>query len=324
MAGVATDRAFGHPQLAAEQMRHVVALFFCHNPRCLSACTVAELPVSALRNKRSMLTAMWKPLPVVLAVVAMVVPAIVAAAEDDPFPVWWSPVLELESLDAIDARLERALWKGDSEGMRLMKVESDNRAEVRAVTCIDLETFVEAGYHGIGSLGDWLHRYQLARCHAIEMLRTAIPAKQSFLRSFALDVETVNYMPAAVALKPSCDMMCRDAVANDRRIPLSQVREILLVQIYSATEMKFWSFDWHVRLTILGFADFNRDGIDDMLVLSSAGSITGRGTWADLFLLTRDTPNDVLYVLNFDKPSYWNCQCEESYDDLEALRETNL
>jgi hypothetical protein len=28
-----------------------------------------------------------------------------ANAEADPFPVWWSPVLELESLDAIDARL---------------------------------------------------------------------------------------------------------------------------------------------------------------------------------------------------------------------------
>ena len=117
-------------------------------------------------------------------------------------------------------------------------------------------------------------------------------------------------------------MMCRDAVANERRIPLSQVREILLVQIYSATEMKFWSFDWYVRLTILGFADFNRDGIDDMLVLSSAGSNTGRGSWADLFLLTREASNAVLYVLNFDKPSYWNCQCEESYEDIEALRAT--
>ena len=245
-----------------------------------------------------------------------------ASAEDGPFPVWWSPVLELESLDAIDARLAREIWKGDTEGLRLMKIENDIRVEVRAVNCIDLERLVEAGYHGIGSLGDWLQKYQLARCHAIEMLGTAVPAQQSFLRNFNLDVETVNYMPAAVALKLSCDMMCRDAVANERRIPLSRVREILLVQIYSATEMKFWLFDWYVRLTILGFADFNRDGIDDMLVLSSAGSNTGRGSWADLFLLTREASNAVLYVLNFDKPSYWNCQCEESYEDIEALHAT--
>ena len=31
------------------------------------------------------------------------------ATEDGPYPVWWSPILEVESLDHIDARLERAL-----------------------------------------------------------------------------------------------------------------------------------------------------------------------------------------------------------------------
>ncbi len=54
--------------------------------------------------------------PIVLAVVAMVVPSIVVAAEDGPYPVWWSPALELDSLDAIDARLAREIWPGDSEG----------------------------------------------------------------------------------------------------------------------------------------------------------------------------------------------------------------
>ena len=46
-----------------------------------------------------------------------------ATSEEGPFPVWWSPMLELESLDQIDARLERELWKGGSDGMPLFKHE---------------------------------------------------------------------------------------------------------------------------------------------------------------------------------------------------------
>jgi hypothetical protein len=44
-----------------------------------------------------------------------------APAEEPPYPVWWSPVLELDSVEGIDARLHRALWPGDDEGMTLYK-----------------------------------------------------------------------------------------------------------------------------------------------------------------------------------------------------------
>jgi hypothetical protein len=60
------------------------------------------------------------------------------ATESDaqpPYPVWWSPVLELDSLDAIDARLARALWEHDPEGMTLYKSEGDTRLEIEANSC---------------------------------------------------------------------------------------------------------------------------------------------------------------------------------------------
>ncbi len=58
----------------------------------------------------------------------------VAATEPDaepPYPIWWSPVLELDSLEAIDARLHRALWPGDDEGMTLYKQEGDTAGRPR-------------------------------------------------------------------------------------------------------------------------------------------------------------------------------------------------
>ena len=279
--------------------------------------------MSASRKKRSILAVMRKLRPIVVAVVAMVVPSIVAAAEDGPYPVWWSPALELNSLDAIDARLERELWTYYSEGMPLIKSDGDTLTKVWAVNCNELKRRTEEGFYGAGSHDRWVQQYKQALCDAIALLKQATPARESFLRDFRLDVETVNFLPAIVYLSPSCYPMCWDDAANELRVPLSRVHEILLVQIYSATEMKFWSFDWYVRLTILGFADFNRDGIDDMLVLASGGSISGTGASARTYILTRDTPNAVLYGLNFDELSYWNCQCNESFYDLPIPRGMN-
>ncbi len=76
-----------------------------------------------------------------------------ASAEDGPYPVWWSPALELESLDAIDARLERAPWTYESEGMPLIKSEGDTRIEVWANSCNDLERLIEEGHSAAGSHG---------------------------------------------------------------------------------------------------------------------------------------------------------------------------
>jgi len=64
------------------------------------------------------------------------------ATESDaqpPYPVWWSPVLELDSLEGIDARLRRALWPGNDEGMTLYKPEGDTRLEVQAKSCNELK-----------------------------------------------------------------------------------------------------------------------------------------------------------------------------------------
>ena len=104
-----------------------------------------------------------------------------ASAAEGPFPVWWSPALELDSLDAIDARLERALWTYESDGMPLIKSEGDTRIEVWANSCNDLERLIEEGHSAAGSHDYWVQQYQLAVCRAIEMMRRATPARRTRL-----------------------------------------------------------------------------------------------------------------------------------------------
>jgi hypothetical protein len=248
-----------------------------------------------------------------------------AAAEDGPYPVWWSPALELESLDAIDARLERKLWEGDSKGMPLIKHEGDNYdsdtwVEAWADSCNALMTLTAAGYYGGGSPAIWAQHYHLSQCKAINTLSRAALARVSFVRDLSFDLESVNYLPAMVDLSPSCDFICREVVANERRIPLSHFHDIRLIQILSQTEMKYWSEDWQIRLVSLAHADFTQDGVEDMLVLSSGGSISGSGSWAELFLLTRFGPDEVLQIVNAEQYLCADYQCQSSYEYPEALK----
>jgi hypothetical protein len=243
-----------------------------------------------------------------------------ALAEEPPYPIGWSPVLELDSLEGIDARLARALWpEYDNEGLPLLKIEGNEREDVSAVNCIELKRLIGDGFHGAGSNDRAVAQYHLSVCRAMELLKTATPARQSFVRNFAFDLTTVDILPAMVDLSPSCDFICREVVANERRIPLSRFYEILLVQIMSETEMIYWSEDWKIRLVVLAQADFNADAIEDLLLLSKGGSISGTGTWAELFLITRSDPNQVLWIVNADQYLCPDYQCQPSYDYPEAL-----
>ena len=246
-----------------------------------------------------------------------------ASAEDGPFPVWWSPALELESLDAIDARLEREFWPGDPEGLPLAKTEGETRKEVPAFNCIELERWVGEGYHGIGSNGFSLQLYNQAFCLAIEMLKEAAPARRSYLREFVLDENAVAYLPAMAFRMPSCGYQCRQRLANERRIPVARFEELVRIDSKGVDELELETPTMATRITVMARGDLNADGLDDMLVLSNTGATEGTGGWSGIYLLTREAPNAVLFVLNADKPSCRHYQCDETYDDLPILRETD-
>ena len=115
-----------------------------------------------------------------------------ASAEEPPFPVWWSPMLELDSLDAIDARLARHIWPGDNEGLPLAKWDGEIREDASAVNCIELERLVADGFHGISSNDFGLQLLNQALCRGIEALGRARPAETSYLRDFVLDEEAIH------------------------------------------------------------------------------------------------------------------------------------
>ena len=116
----------------------------------------------------------------------------VRAAEEGPYPIWWSPALELESLDDIDARLDRELYPGASD-FKIYGWDGDDPIPAVMDTCAKTIELSEAGYQA-----PYNHSFKaqwsfLAWCRAIDLLKSAKPANQSYVRDFRLDRGAVNY-----------------------------------------------------------------------------------------------------------------------------------
>ena len=70
------------------------------------------------------------------------------AAEEGPYPIWWSDKLELASLDQVEARLRRDLWLDFPEGLKLYKAQDSGHVTAQARNCNSLGKLTEAGYYG--------------------------------------------------------------------------------------------------------------------------------------------------------------------------------
>ncbi len=245
-------------------------------------------------------------------------------AEDETYPIWWSPSLGLESLDQIDERLEQKLWP-DDDGFRLFVGIGKNRKTVIAHSCADIRMSEKEGSGAIDSPDIYLWPTIYRECIPIERVRDAKPARKSYVRDFVLDAHALDHLPAILSLAPSCDWLCRLYAANERRIPWRkfETKGFLNIDVISEYEIKVETEIDLIHIEILARADFNLDGLEDLFVKSTAKAKEGR--WGDdaLFTLSREEPDGVLWVLNAER---YICSletyhpCDTRYDEPPALR----
>ena len=263
-----------------------------------------------------------------LAFLAMLGPAgPVLAAEDGPYPVWWSGELELESLDRVEARLEGPFW-GSGESYTVYKGVGDERSETTVDTCDVRRRLFEEGYYAQAPQR-YFEVYLWAMCDALEKLRTARPAQRSFVRNFVFDRNAMNVLPAIVGGYESCSFLCRLKRDNEKGITWTQledsffkrytseissipvssvVRSIQVKDDKTATILienvqeipieeertTVWSYSVdRSPLEILAYGDFNEDGLEDMLMRRQGAR--------NVYVLTRDTPDGVFFVLNAEE-----------------------
>lgn len=112
------------------------------------------------------------------------------AAEQSAYPIWWSPSLELESLDKIDQRLARDLYPGE-EGFRVHVGLGGKRRTVLANDCAELRVLERESGGAVTSPDISLEFIFEENCLAIETLKGARPADRSHVRDFVLNAEAL-------------------------------------------------------------------------------------------------------------------------------------
>ena len=70
-------------------------------------------------------------------------------------------------------------------------------------------------------------------------------------------------------------------------------------------------------------ADFDGDGLEDVMVMSNWTAIGGTGTASEYFILGRASPEAVLHVLGAEEHLCSNYQCPLASDEPPVPREGN-
>ena len=262
-------------------------------------------------------------------------------ADEGPFPVRLNPRLALESVDAaaIDARLRGSLWPDipDDEGLEIFKFRKDPWFEFDtpfedlvidrrfAANCVNLAALTNTGYLARYRNDRELQQGLLKECEAIEFLRKARPARISHVREFRMSSRALDWLPVMLDNGIPLNRLCDELAYNDQGVPWSAVDRIAEVQLRDQFTMRVWAEaveansdeEFPIALgadtwvEILAWADFNDDGVEDMLLLTSSVSMEWQGPDRRLFfarhgldnfyVVTRDAPDAVLRVIDAEQ-----------------------
>ena len=238
----------------------------------------------------------------------------------EPYPVWLSPSFGLDGLDDVERRLEDPAWFGRS--IPLYKGERGNRQEAIADSCGSLDRIRQEGYDARSTHSIRVLRYHLAKCRALEMLSEAKPSRISYVKGVTLNPGIVDYLPALVEPSGSCDNLCRQVDANERCVPWSKFGVSRLdpsifesIDVVDPHQMDVKTNTSLLTLQILARADFNDDGLEDLLLRVNAGAIGGTWGTTKVYVLTRDRADGVLRVVDAERYlcSADNYTCDETY-----------
>lgn len=250
-------------------------------------------------------------------------------------PVWWSDRLNLQGLDWIGERLQRRFLRPSGGAFQMEKRPGPEGGPVTVENCEELLGYLKADYRiqTDYDLGHW----QAMRCRTYLALRRAKPARHSYLREFVLDAGSIELFPVLFADTSLLYGPCRLHLYNQARFSLTAYigdedtegrnafdssDPTFRVESRSDREINLTTKYRGARLSIVGGGDFDGDGLDDILLEMSrwlydweerdeTGSPRTYGRINKLFILSRDDPAAVLWVVNADEFLHSKQDCED-------------
>jgi hypothetical protein len=195
------------------------------------------------------------------------------AEADRAFSVWWSPLLDLASLSALDSELARPFE-------RPLELGKGDRAAVN--DCLDLTRRAAQGYLPADQSESEVFSSLSGHCWALAALREARPARASYLRDFTMTSGAMDVLPAMVGVEWCFDQLGRVLEANREGVswsdfvladPWSEPSDYRVVAadptsiVVERIVLPYGSDVRHERrVAIFGRGDFNGDEVDDLLL----------------------------------------------------------
>ena len=219
-------------------------------------------------------------------------------AEEGLFPVRLNPDLGLASVDPaeIEARLRWPLWPDlpDDPGLELYKFRVDPWIAYKkpfselvidqqyVPNCTAMISLTNFGYLARYRNDREIQKLLFTRCEAIEFLHTARPSHVSYVQNFVMSLEAPDVLPVMIGNGVSSLDLCNEITANEQRVPWSAVDPFVdvgapvIYRMGVQAEYAELVDGVHVPmgigaetyLEILAWADFNDDGVEDVLIRS--------------------------------------------------------
>ena len=220
-------------------------------------------------------------------------------------PVQWSPDLPITGADKIDEAFQAPIYPDDvpftvGRGWQYVNQEWVAAEEANIVACSDFEPLIKAGYsvqyqmnwNAIVGLGVY--------CAEIAAMKMARPSRVSYLEEFRLDENAPNILPAILRGSQSSSQHDEDIVNSRNGVPWVGPESPYVFNVIDEGpfQARYEDEDGGTIVQLLARADFNDDGIEDLLLEFVAYSNMGSGVSTEGVVLTRLSANSVMRLVN--------------------------
>jgi hypothetical protein len=206
--------------------------------------------------------------------------------------IWWAPSLKLSSLGAIDRRLEEPF--ADVYVVDRIAGSSPSLDQKEIGTCATYFVLRPQGYEPRSEVDAAALKVEGAKCATLRSLRNAKrPANRL---PFALNPRALTTLPADLAPAPSpLERQHREDARRDGKSWQGYDGSASL-SLTTSSQARVTSAESITNIEVLGRADFDGDGRDDVMLLTVSGGTKGSWTEVRLRVLTADPSGSVLRV----------------------------
>ena len=216
---------------------------------------------------------------------------------DPPYPVWWTPSFGLKGLDQVELRRQDDFRPGWDLGIRLYKGQGDDRVEIEAKACVDLETLTQAGFGAAdGSLG-YRQLFYLAECRALELLGAVQPARTRHIGDVVFGEKNVHELLVALGFLRQAGTAHAADVSTGERVLAGGLGRLLAIDVPFSDAVDVWADAGRVRLSVQARGDFTADGVEDVLIFAGLSRSRYRPKLTHLCAITRDAPDAPLRLI---------------------------